>query len=86
MSNNGTANRPATPSIRQMVQRSNSGHRSALDAVAEGRPALRPGAYASEYRGMRIVFSTLRRWGCIDGDQLTERGRQLRDALKVAGK
>jgi hypothetical protein len=67
-----------TPSIRQMRCRSSDGHRKALRAVADGRPALGPTARPSEYRGMRTVFATLRRWECIDSTGgLTERGTAL---------
>lgn len=68
------------PSIPQMLNRALSGHERYLRAVAEGRPVLGPTASASEMRGMMKVASTLRRWGCVDGDALTERGAALLDA------
>jgi hypothetical protein len=61
-----------------MRARALDGHYKALRALSEGRPILRPGAYASEIRGMRTVLATLRRWNAIDAEgNLTDRGRQL---------
>lgn len=57
-------------SIRQMVARSNSGHAKALRAIADGKPLVGPGAFASEIRGMRTVTDTLSRWGAIETKRL----------------
>ncbi len=67
----------AMPSVAQMAHRCLDGHEHALRAIADGRPVIREGAFASEIRGMRTVLSTLRRWECIDDAGLTERGREL---------
>lgn len=69
------------PTVPQMKNRATDGHRKALAAIAEGRPAVRPGAYASEVRGMRTVLATLARWECTTADGLTDRGRDLLAAL-----
>ncbi|HET6916264.1 MAG TPA: hypothetical protein VFH56_09275 [Acidimicrobiales bacterium] len=65
------------PSIKQMANRANSGHYAALLATRDKRRAVGPNAYMSEIRGMMTCLSTLRAWGCIDGDELTDRGREL---------
>lgn len=69
------------PSVAQMKARSLSGHRAALQALAEGKPALGPEATPGSYRGMRTVLATLRRWGCVADDGLTPRGAELLEAL-----
>jgi hypothetical protein len=69
------------PSIKQMLNRANSGHRRALNAIAHSKPLLGPTAYAGEIRGMQSVLSTLRRWDCVSNDGLTERGEELRTLL-----
>lgn len=75
------------PSTAQMVNRSNSGHQSALRAISEGRPVLRADAFASEIRGMRTVLATLSHWGTVEpvGETLalTARGVELLAALEA---
>ena len=70
-----------TPSIKQMTYRANSGHIAALNAIAEGKPVVRPDAYMGEIRGMRTVLETLRAWECVADGKLTERGEELRRLL-----
>lgn len=71
------------PSIKQMVNRANSGHLRALRACRDDTLAVSEAEPMSSVRGMMTVFSTLRRWGCVEGDQLTERGRELLTALEI---
>lgn len=52
--------------LRQMVVRSNNGHRKALRAFASDAALARPGMAASELRGLRTVISTLHRWGACE--------------------
>lgn len=49
-----------------MVARHHDGHVRALRAIAEGRPVVRSGATPGELRGVRVVVSTLARWGAIE--------------------
>lgn len=65
------------PSIKQMMNRANSGHLRALRACRDNTTAVNDAEPISAVRGMMTVFSTLRRWGCVEGDQLTGRGREL---------
>lgn len=78
----------ALPSVKQMLNRAQSGHLKALQAIAEGRVILGSAAFDSEIRGMRICLSTLRKWECIAdaaGDLvLTDRGRALLAASVVS--
>lgn len=71
------------PTVAQMKARALSGHRQALQAIADGRLVLGPTARPSEFRGMRTVLATLYRWECLTPKGgLTERGRELLDALR----
>lgn len=70
------------PSIAQMVQRSNDGHRKALARIFRGESLVGPTEPLSAVRGMRTILSTLRRWGCIDANSdVTSRGFGLMEAL-----
>ena len=76
------------PSIKQMAQRCNSGHRNALARIADKSQIVRPNATDGEIRGWRTVLSTLRRWQCIavgdvgEGLVLLDRGRDLLAELR----
>lgn len=69
------------PSLPQMVNRSASGHRRVLAAIANGDPIGTVHDSPGALRGLRICLQTLYRWQCIDGETLTERGRELLAAL-----
>jgi len=64
-----------TPSMKQMRARMNSGHRQLLEAVRDGRKLI--AGRISDARGLMTCRSTLVMWGAIEGDDLTEIGRQL---------
>lgn len=70
------------PSVAQMANRANSGHRRALQAVRDKTTTVGPTAQAGEIRGMATVMQTLRRWECIADGQLTERGQLLLTRLE----
>lgn len=63
------------PTLKQMRARMNSGHRQVLEAVRDGRK-LSAGRM-SDARGLMTCRSTLVMWGAIEGEGLTEVGRQL---------
>lgn len=67
------------PSIKQMVNRANSGHRQMLRHYAGGTKA--DPQTMGELRGLKTVMATLRAWGCVDSGQITDRGRELLVAL-----
>jgi len=72
----------SAPGIAQMVNRSNSGHLKALRSVRDSSVMVGASEPASAVRGAMTVLSTLRRWECIEGDALTDRGRDLLAALE----
>lgn len=74
------------PTMGQMVNRSNDGHRKALRCIAEGRSLLGPAEPTSSLRGMRTILGTLYRWDCVADDKLTERGRDLLALLEAKWK
>lgn len=73
------------PTIPQCAVRAHGGHRNALRRIQAGETLLRPGAYASEVRGMRTVLQTLTRWACVESSgetlRLTRRGAELLAAI-----
>ena len=77
----------AQPTIPQMLNRLNSGHAYILRVLA-GRIEPRH-LTLGEGRGMGVARSTLVKWGCIQGADLTERGQQLlvecekREAVRI---
>lgn len=72
----------AVPSVKQMINRANSGHLKALRAYRDGTLAVGPTEPDSAVRGMMTVLRTLRGWGCVEGDVLTDRGCALLAALE----
>lgn len=68
-------------SIAQMVNRCYSFHAQCLRLRGEGKAVDHPSWTASDYRGARTALSTLHRWGCLDENGITERGRELLAAL-----
>jgi hypothetical protein len=55
----------------------NSGHRAWLEALRDGVKPGHPNMPASEWRGLVTCRQTLLGWGAIEGDRLTDVGRQL---------
>jgi hypothetical protein len=75
------------PSLAQMVNRANNGHRRALHRLSRGVPVCGPTPSPGELEGMRTVLLTLVRWGCLqspDGGMftLTPRGEALLSVLR----
>jgi hypothetical protein len=69
------------PSIKQMVFRAHGLHHATLRAYdRNARVRSATWAYGNR-RAQQTVLATLARWGCIDGDRLTGRGRELLEAL-----
>ncbi len=64
-----------TPSLKQMKARMLSGHRYVLAALRDGKKVTANSD--GEWRGYRKVIVTLRSWGAIDDNGITEIGRQL---------
>lgn len=64
------------PSVKQMVCRSNDGHRGVLRRLAADPDAVVCNRHQNP-RGVMIVCATLRNWGCLDGWTITDRGREL---------
>lgn len=65
----------ATPTIRQMRARMNSGHRQVLEAIRDGRKLA--ATRMSDANGLMTCRATLIGWGAIDNDRLTEIGQLL---------
>jgi hypothetical protein len=63
------------PSIRQMRARMNSGHLQVLEALRDGRKLT--AGRMSDARGLMTCRDTLVKWGAIDGEALTDIGREL---------
>lgn len=75
---------PRLPSVPQMVNRSLHGHHKALRCLADGNRFHGPGAGMGAQRGLRTIVATLRRWECMtEGEQITDRGRELLAALDM---
>lgn len=80
------------PSVAQMAARCNSGHRLALERIADKTQVARPNATDGEIRGWRTVLATLRRWQCVaigdvgEGVVLLDRGAALLAALSARAK
>lgn len=70
------------PSIPQMANRANGGHLKMLRALRDDAMAVSANAGMGEIRGMRIVLTTLQRWGCVVDGSLTDRGRELLEHLE----
>lgn len=70
------------PSIAQMRARANSGHRQVLEAIRDGRKlaSIRIG----DARGLMTCRATLIGWGAIEGESLTDTGRDLLAAIAKA--
>lgn len=71
-----------TPTLPQMLNRSNSGHRRVLLSVVSGESL--DAQTASQIRGYRTCISTLYRWGRLDASGITDRGREFLEALEAA--
>lgn len=71
----------AFPSVKQMAQRANDGHRKALRKLStpDGGLLVHASEPDSSVRGMMTVMRTLSRWGCVEGRDriVTERGSAL---------
>jgi hypothetical protein len=67
------------PSVAQMANRANNGHRRALRAYHDDTMIATEGT--GDIRGMVVILATLRRWQCISGDEITARGQELLDVL-----
>jgi hypothetical protein len=65
----------STPTIKQMKARMLSGHRQVLEAVRDGKKL--DARSDGEWRGFRKVIVTLKAWGAIDDNGITEIGQQL---------
>lgn len=71
-------------SIGQLLNRMHSGHRHALLWAAGEKPhPVQPSSPDWSHRGFIKTRNTLRRWGALDGDTLTEIGRELLAAHKA---
>lgn len=64
-----------------MVNRCHGFHRQCLRLRSEGKKIDSPSWTAGDYRGARTAMNTLYRWGCVDANGITERGRELLAAL-----
>lgn len=67
----------ALPSVKQMVNRASEGHYKALKAFRDTTALVSTTTPDSAVRGYMSALRTLRAWECINGDQLTDRGREL---------
>ena len=75
----------ARPSIAQIQNRWNSGHKSALKLLAEGKPLWTTATRLADIKGMQVVRRTLlENWGAINADNtLTDFGRELLEIIKA---
>jgi hypothetical protein len=63
--------------IKQMAARANSGHVTVLKRLLETGDIGHPLDRVSDIRGLKKCYFTLRRWGCIENDAVTETGHEL---------
>ncbi len=68
------------PSLKQMLIRSNSGHRSLLRAARDGSSLST--STDGAYWGYKRCLATLIQWDCLEQGKLTDRGVQLLGALE----
>lgn len=73
------AQKPSSPSIKQMRARMTSGHSRWLEAMSDGH-AIKTQS-ASEARGLMTCRATLIGWGAIDENGITDIGRALLYAI-----
>lgn len=71
------------PTVAQMVTRSNTGHLRLLRAYRDDSTATGPATTDASIRGLMTALRTLRRWGCVEGDALTDTGRDLLARLEA---
>jgi hypothetical protein len=69
------------PSIAQMRVRFAGGHRKVLEALRDGRQVTVQ--RAGDASGLMTCRATLIGWGCIEDGAITERGRQLLEAVNT---
>lgn len=72
----------AQPSIKQALNRMNSGHFRVLEALAGGNKVV-CGSDAT-WLGFRKCASTLSHWGAIEGGNLTQYGNDLHAAARAS--
>jgi hypothetical protein len=84
------------PTIKQMLNRSYSGHRILLEKISADQELDSPSRTESSLRGLRTCADTLENWGCLRTEPytpeggsaipayrfvITERGRELLSAV-----